>query len=195
MVMIYTFLGVLCVLCHFTCVWLCAPIWSGASRFFCLWNSPGENTGVHCHFLLQGIFPTQKSNPSLPHCRQILYQLSHQGNPRILGWVVYPFSSRSSPPNNWTRVSCIAGGFFTSWATKEPPYQRQWNSFHSPQLHTESASCLGNVHSLEDNLSDNLTSCLPEPCLQRHVTTKIHQVSYSHTLNLSLPDSFIPLKF
>ena len=43
--------------------------------------------------LLQGIFPTQGLNPGLPHCGQILYQLSHKGSPRILGWVVYPFSS------------------------------------------------------------------------------------------------------
>ena len=44
------------------------------------WNSPGQNTGVGCHSLLQGIFPTQGLNPGLPHCRQILYQLSHQGS-------------------------------------------------------------------------------------------------------------------
>ena len=43
---------------------------------------PGKNTGVGCHFLLQGIFPTQGSNPGLPHSRQTLYPLSHQG---ILG--------------------------------------------------------------------------------------------------------------
>ena len=43
------------------------------------WNSPGQNTGVGSLFLLQGIFPIQGSNPGLPHCRQILYQLSHQG--------------------------------------------------------------------------------------------------------------------
>ena len=42
-----------------------------------------------------------------------------QGKPRILERVAYPFSSRSSQPRNWTRVSCIAGGFFTSWATRE----------------------------------------------------------------------------
>ena len=46
-------------------------------------------------FLLQGIFPTQGSNPSIPHCRLILYCLSHQGSPRRLEWVAYPFSSRS----------------------------------------------------------------------------------------------------
>ena len=39
---------------------------------------PGKNTGVGCHFLLQGIFLTQGSNPDLQHCRQTLYRLSHQ---------------------------------------------------------------------------------------------------------------------
>ena len=48
------------------------------------WNSPGWNTGVGSHSLLQGIFPTQGSNPGLPHCRRILYQLSHKASPRIL---------------------------------------------------------------------------------------------------------------
>jgi len=45
------------------------------------WDFPDKSTGVGCHFLLQGIFPTQGSNPGLPHCRQTLYRLSHQGNP------------------------------------------------------------------------------------------------------------------
>ena len=85
------------------------------------WNFPGQNTGVGSHSLLQGILPTQGSNPDLPHCRQILYQLSHQGSPRILEWVAYPFSRGSSSPRNRTRVSCIAGGFFTNWAIREDP--------------------------------------------------------------------------
>ena len=54
--------------------------------------SPGKNTGVGCHALLQRIFPIQRSNPGLPHCREILYHLSYQGSPRILEWVAYPFS-------------------------------------------------------------------------------------------------------
>ena len=57
--------------------------------------------------LLQGIFRTQGSNPGLPHCRQTLYHLSHQGSPRILKWVADPFSRGTSPPRSWTRVSCI----------------------------------------------------------------------------------------
>ena len=74
------------------------------------WNSPGQNTGVSSLSPHQGIFPTQGSNPGLPHCRRILYQLSHKGSPRILEWVAYPFSSESSRPRNLTSVSCIAGG-------------------------------------------------------------------------------------
>ena len=84
-----------------------------------LWNSPGQNTGVGSLSLLQGIFPTQGSNPGLPHCRQILYQLSPKGSPRIMEWVAYPFSSGSSHPRNRTRVSCIAGRFFTNWAIRD----------------------------------------------------------------------------
>ena len=44
------------------------------------WDFPGKNTGVGCHFLLQGIFLTQGLNPGLPHCRQMLYHLSYQGS-------------------------------------------------------------------------------------------------------------------
>ena len=64
------------------------------------WNSLGQNTGVGSLSLLWGILPTQGSNPGLLHCRRILYQLSHQGSPRILEWVAYPFSSGSSRPRN-----------------------------------------------------------------------------------------------
>ena len=56
------------------------------ARLLCPWNSQGKNTGVGCHSLLQGIFPTQGSNPGLPHCRWILYHLSHQGSPRDSLW-------------------------------------------------------------------------------------------------------------
>ena len=57
--------------------------------------------------------------PCLPHCRQILYQLSHKGSPRILEWVAYPFFSGSSRPRNQSGVSCIAGVLFTNWAIRE----------------------------------------------------------------------------
>ena len=88
-------------------------------RLYSPWNSPGQNIGVSNLSLPQGIFLTQGSNPGIPHCRQILYQLHYKGSPAILEWVAYPFSSRSSWPRDWTRVSCIPGGFFTNWAIRE----------------------------------------------------------------------------
>ena len=109
--------------------------------FVSLWDSPGQNTGVGSHSLLQGIFPIQGLTPDLPHCRWILYQLSYQGSPRILEWVAYPFSSRSSQPRNWTRVSSIAGGFFTSGTTRESLSVRVYST-QNPELdRLESESC------------------------------------------------------
>ena len=83
------------------------------------WHSIGQNTLVGSLSLLQGIFPIQGSNSGLPHCRQILSQLSYKGRLRILEWVAYPFSRGSSWPRNWIRVSCISGRFFTNWAIRE----------------------------------------------------------------------------
>ena len=113
------------------------------TRLLCPWDSPGKNTGVGCHFLLQGIFPTQGSNPGLPHCRWILYQLSHEGSPRILEWVAYLFSRGSFRSRNWAGVSCIAGGFFTSWAIREVLDIRR------KQLYV-TKSCRG-IHSIRQN--------------------------------------------
>ena len=76
-------------------VWLFATPWTIQSMEF-----SGQNTGVGSQSILQGIFPTQGSNPGLLHCRRILYHLSHQGSPRILEWGAYPFSSGSSRPRN-----------------------------------------------------------------------------------------------
>ena len=73
---------------------------------------PGKNTRVGCHALLQGSFPTQGSNPDLPHCRRILYHLIYERSLRILEGVAYRFSRGTSWPRDRTRVSCIAGGFF-----------------------------------------------------------------------------------
>ena len=74
------------------CLTLCNPMVCGPPGSSVHGDSPGKNTEVDCHALLQGIFPTQGLNPGLPHCRQIFYHLSHQGSPRILELVSYPFS-------------------------------------------------------------------------------------------------------
>ena len=57
------------------------------TRLLSPWDFPGKSTGVGCHCLLQGIFLIQGSNPGLPHCRQMLYPLSHQGSPGFNSWV------------------------------------------------------------------------------------------------------------
>ena len=111
-------------------------------------DSPGKNTGVGCHTLLQGIFPIQGSNLGLLHYKQILYHLSHGrkvkvlvtqlcltlwdptdcGPPgssvhgvlqaRILEWVAVLISRGSSWPRDCTRASRIAGRFFTISAAR-----------------------------------------------------------------------------
>ena len=106
----------LCVLCLVTqsCPTLCNPMDCGLPGSSVHGDSPGKNTGWGCHAFLQGIFPTQGSNPGLPHCRQILYCLSHQPEAQeYWSGVAYPVSRGPSQPTNQTRVSCFAGGFFT----------------------------------------------------------------------------------
>ena len=65
-----------------SCPILCNPMDCNLPSSLCPWDFPGKNTGVGCHFLLQGIFPTQGLNPSLSHCRQTLYHQSHLESPR-----------------------------------------------------------------------------------------------------------------
>ena len=60
--------------------------WTAARQATPSMGFPGKNTGVGCHFLLQGIFLTQGSNPDLLHCRQTIYHLSHQ---RRISKVIY----------------------------------------------------------------------------------------------------------
>ena len=60
-----------------SCPTLCHPVDCCPPGSSVHGDSPGKNTGVGCHALLQGIFPTQGLNPVLPHCRQILCHLSH----------------------------------------------------------------------------------------------------------------------
>ena len=83
-----------------SCLTLCDPMDCSVPGSSVYGDSSGKNPGVGCHALLQGIFPTQGLNPGLPYCRWILYHMSHQGSPRILEWVAYPFSKGSSQPRN-----------------------------------------------------------------------------------------------
>ena len=96
------------------------------ARLLCPWNSPGRNTGVGSHSLLQGIFPTQGSNPGLLHCRQIVYSLSRQGShatmvsrPKAVIKMLYPKRSDST----WQRRTkeYWAGGLPGGPVVKNPP--------------------------------------------------------------------------
>ena len=69
------------------------PYGLSPTRLLNPWDFPGKSTGVDCHFLLQGIFPTQGSNPGLPHCRQTLYPLSHQGSPIQINLVLIQYKN------------------------------------------------------------------------------------------------------
>ena len=95
---------------HLTKQWERMSGWVGQSRsvesnslrpqgLYSPWNSPGQNTKAGSLFLLQGIFPTQGLNPGLPHCRQILYQLSHKGSPRRHE-IVANATTRMNPENS-----------------------------------------------------------------------------------------------
>ena len=96
-----TVLGVLCLVTQ-SCPTLYDPMGYSSPSSSGHGNSSDKNTGVGYHALLQGIFPIAGSNPVLLHCRWILYWLNHQGSPRILEWVSYPFFRGPSPPRNWT---------------------------------------------------------------------------------------------
>ena len=85
----WQYLACCAVLCSVT--QSCPTLWDPVDWLIYPRGSPGKNTGVGCHAILQGIFPTQGSNSGLLHCWQIFfYHLSHQGSLRILEWVDYP---------------------------------------------------------------------------------------------------------
>ena len=90
----------------------CCPLLLLPSIFpsICLFQCPGKNTGVGCHFLLQGVFLTQESNPGLLHCRQVLYQLSYNGRPSST-WtssksITEEGNTVSHIPGPWIRTHC-----------------------------------------------------------------------------------------
>ena len=104
-------------------------------------DSLGKNTGMGCHALLPGIFPTQRSNPGLSDCRQILYHLSHQGSPRVLEWVTCPFSRGSSQPRNQTGISCIVGGFLAGQLPGKQQVLRKYTMGFLPLFQQNQGYC------------------------------------------------------
>ena len=105
------------------------------TRLLLLRDSPGKNTGVGCHSLLQRLFPTQGSNPHLLHCRQILHHLSHQGSPRgdciphhhdrrFMGAVISQVWVQSPALAVWPQgshpISLSLGAASVEWRSREP---------------------------------------------------------------------------
>ena len=80
--------GVMCLVTQ-SCPTLCNPMDCSLPGSSDPGDSPGKNSGVGCLFPLQGIFPTQGSNPGLLHCRRILYHLSHLGSPQGVMSVIF----------------------------------------------------------------------------------------------------------
>ena len=121
-----------------SCLTLCDPMDCSPPGSSVHGDSPGKNTGVGCHALLQGIFPAQGSNPGLQHCRQILSCLRHQGSPRILEWVAYPFSRGTSQPRNRTRVSWITGDSLPAEIPLKDLYRlwATWNTISEASMQT-----------------------------------------------------------
>ena len=91
------------------------------ARLLWPWDFPGKNTGVGCHTLLQGIFPTQGWNPCLPHCRWILYHLSHQGEPKNTGVGSLSLLQGNFPTQESKPGLLHCRRILYGWATREPP--------------------------------------------------------------------------
>ena len=119
---------VLC-LCLVTqsCLTLCDPSWTlcsppGSSVHV---DSPGKNTRMGCHALLQGIFPTQGLNPGILHCRWVLYCLSHQGSPNQSQRLdLWPCSSL--PPANAEDLCKAKTGIFVQSESSSWSFQTAW---------------------------------------------------------------------
>ena len=69
------------------------------------WNFPGKDTGVGCHFLLQGVFPIQGLNLGLPYCRHTLYPLSHQGSPNLFHFLFWTIFSADRFQTPWSHLA------------------------------------------------------------------------------------------
>ena len=97
-----------------SCVRLCDPMNCSPLGSSVHGDSPGKNTGVGCHALLQGIFPNQGSQTMSPALQADSLLSEPPQKSKNTGSVAYPFSRGSSQPRNRAKVSCIAGRSFTS---------------------------------------------------------------------------------
>ena len=113
--------------------WILGPHGLKPTRLICQWDFSAKNTGVACHSLLQGIFQTQGENPSLSHCRQILYHLSHQQSPlrlnELLGWNTDSVGLVSSWSETPEKSLCVSVFFILSLF---PTHHPVWRCMENP---------------------------------------------------------------
>ena len=84
------------------------------------------NTGVGCHFLLQGIFLTQGLNPGLPHCRQMLYHLSYQGRTSICKWALFNWLKEKFSSVQFSR-SVMSDSLWPHWVQHALSITNSWS--------------------------------------------------------------------
>ena len=90
------------------------------------WDFLGKSTGVGCHFLLQGIFPTQGSNPGLLHCRQMVYRLSHLGPYSPVEIVMSYMFVRAPRLCSCNESACQFGRYRLDPWVRKIPWRRKW---------------------------------------------------------------------
>ena len=137
-----------------SCVQLLAMPWTVCSPpgSSVLGDSPGYNTGVGCHSLLQGIFPIQGSNPVLLHCKQILFHLSHQGSPYLCINIQYLSFSF------WLTSLCISGLLCSQFYIKFQSWFYFVDLFSSASLYFIFSVCPGLLFKVFINLS-GISTC------------------------------------
>ena len=135
-----------------------------ADSFLCPWNSPGKNTGVDSHSLLQGIFLTQGSNPGLLHDGQILYYLSHHGSPLQCIMCVKINSIFPSGLSWWVRgkeSACQAGDAGLIPGLERSPGKGNYNPLQCSCLVVplDGGNCQATVHGVTRAGHDLATRC------------------------------------
>ena len=104
-----------------SCPALCNPMHCSLPGYSVHGDSSGQNIGVGCHFILQGIFPTQGLNPGLPHCRQTLYPLSPQGNRGDAGGSTMLMADEEPTEIQFPRGAVPAASYTTQSAVSPAP--------------------------------------------------------------------------
>ena len=145
-----------------SCPTLYNPIDCSPPGFSIQGDSPGQNTGVGCHALLQGIFLTQGSNPGLLHCRQILYRLSHLGS-------CIPSNHPGRGLQESESVSLSVVSTVTPWTVEDPAGSSvhgisqarilEWMTFLSLGIFLTQGSSLGSLALQVDSLPSEALVC------------------------------------